>query len=411
MLLLGSKVPDYYAPAVCNNQLAALAAWLNDVTFHHWLDGAREIGFFQILIGEHGTGKSLINKPYECIIEPIRKRDEKQRQKEKEWKEDNNGKAEKEKQPRGVVQILPHKLTAAKLIDRLEDANKAKKRPLNVKVDEIQLLKEFGGYSNENVKTLITIAYDRGLWGAETKSADGAQGLAPLRINVHASTTPVGANEFFSDKDTEKGIQRRTASWPLFRPKDRKIKPKQGDYDQAFKDELMPYLERLAKAKGNIAVQEANKLCEKIDDELIEMVDAAKAYHWEAYVHTAVMYGWMKACILCIAEGGWSKKIEHFARWSIYTHLWTNRRFFGRKIESGAKMSRKIQTFVAGPTMLDLLPTEFTAAEVQQQRVQQKMTASAKYQIQNWKRRGLIVKDATTGKYVKTSRGKREVVK
>lgn len=407
MKLLASKVPDYYKGVVASNQFAALATWMNDVKFVHWLDGPREIGFFQLLIGEHGTGKSLINRPYDCILEPIRARDEKQRAKENEWRAKNSGKQEKEKQPRGVVQVLPHKITAAKLIERLEDADKAHKKHLNVKVDEIELLSQFGGFSKENVKTLITIAFDHGLWGSETKSADGAQGVSPLRLEAHASTTPLGADEFFTVRDTEKGIQRRTAVWPLFRPKDRKIKPKQEEYDQAFKDELMPYLDRLAKAKGNILVAEANKFCEKIDDELCEMIDAAKEQYWDAYVHTAVMYGWMKGCLLYVAEGEWNKKIEHFVRWSIYTHLWACRRFFGKKIEEGAKMNKKSQTFSTAPTMLDMLPDSFIIEEVKELRLKQKKTSTAKYQISNWKKRGLIIKDEATGKYMKTPKGRR----
>ena len=198
--LLTKNVPWFYKPAVANAVFPALGAHLHGVKFRYWDNVEHEATFMNILIGRQSIGKGTIKKPIEYIMEDIRQRDIPNRQREAEWKQKNPG-AKQKKDPRPTdicIQMLIDNLTDAVFNQRIVDANNNGQRFVYTIVDEIEGLKKVTSKGTvDEVGLLIRKAFDNSDAGQERVGADSVSGIAPLRWNFNASTTPPNAKKFF----------------------------------------------------------------------------------------------------------------------------------------------------------------------------------------------------------------------
>ena len=198
--LLTKNVPWFYKPAVANAVFPALGAHLHGVKFRYWDNVEHEATFMNVLIGRQSIGKGTIKKPIEYIMEDIKQRDQPNRQREAEWKQKNPG-AKQKKDPRPTdicIQMLIDNLTDAVFNQRIVDANNNGQRFLYTIVDEIEGLKKVTSKGTvDEVGLLIRKAFDNADAGQERVGADSVSGIAPLRWNFNASTTPPNAKKFF----------------------------------------------------------------------------------------------------------------------------------------------------------------------------------------------------------------------
>ena len=141
-----------------------------------------------------------MRKPIEYIIADIEERDEPNRRREAEWKQKNPG-AKQKKEPRPTdicIQILIDNLTDAVFNQRVVDADQNGQRFIYTSVDEIEGLKKVTSKGTaDEVGLLIRKAFDNSKHGQERVGADSVSGIAPLRWNFNASTTPPNARKFF----------------------------------------------------------------------------------------------------------------------------------------------------------------------------------------------------------------------
>ena len=198
--LLTKNVPWFYKPAVANAVFPGLGAHLHGVRFRYWDNVEHEATFMNVLIGRQSIGKGTIKKPIEYVMEDIRQRDQPNRQREAEWKQKNPG-AKQKKDPRPAdicIQMLIDNLTDAVFNQRIVDANNNGERFLYTIVDEIEALKKVTSKGTvDEVGLLIRKAFDNADAGQERVGADSVSGIAPLRWNFNASTTPPNARKFF----------------------------------------------------------------------------------------------------------------------------------------------------------------------------------------------------------------------
>ena len=198
--LLTKNVPWFYKPAVANAVFPGLGAHLHGVKFRYWDNVEHEATFMNILIGRQSIGKGTIKKPIEYIMEDIKQRDQPNRQREAEWKQKNPG-AKQKKDPRPTdicIQMLIDNLTDAVFNQRIVDANNNGQRFIYTIVDEIEGLKKVTSKGTvDEVGLLIRKAFDNSDAGQERVGADSVSGIAPLRWNFNASTTPPNAKKFF----------------------------------------------------------------------------------------------------------------------------------------------------------------------------------------------------------------------
>ena len=403
--LLTRNVPWFYKPAVASAVFPALGAHLHGAKFRYWDNVDHEATFMNILIGRQSIGKGTIKKPVEYIMEDIRQRDIPNRQREAEWKQKNPG-AKQKKDPRPTdicIQMLIDNLTDAVFNQRIVDANNNGERFIYTIVDEIDALKKVTSKGTvDEVGLLIRKAFDNSMAGQERVGADSVSGIAPLRWNFNASTTPPNARKFFG-KMVNDGTVSRLDVATIIRNDDDDEAPILGIYDHLFAAELKPYIDRLEACNGLIECPQAKKLSLEMKK---ENSDAAKLYDSEAYrvfSYRANVIAWLKGMVLYVAHGyKWSKEIADFVRWSQQYNLWCKMLYFGQQLEKELREEVEIQRQSGPQNLLELLPDEFTREQYQLMRQSQGRSNDGGNALRQWARRGYIVNDAASGRYVKT---------
>jgi len=410
--LLTKNVPWFYKPAVANAVFPALGAHLHGVKFRYWDNVEHEATFMNILIGRQSIGKGTIKKPIEYIMEDIKQRDQPNRQREAEWKQKNPG-AKQKKDPRPTdicIQMLIDNLTDAVFNQRIVDANNNGQRFIYTIVDEIEGLKKVTSKGTvDEVGLLIRKAFDNSDAGQERVGADSVSGIAPLRWNFNASTTPPNARTFFFKMVNDGTVSRLDISTIIKADDDDDTAPIQGIYDHTFAQELKPYIDRLEAANGLIECPQSKKLSLEMKQ---ENKDAAKLYESEAYrvfSYRANVIAWLKGMVLYVAHGyKWSKEIADFVRWTQQYNLWCKMLYFGQQLEKELREEVEIQRQSGPQNLLELLPDEFTKDQYRQMRQQQGKSGSGDGTLRSWQSRGHIVYDEASGRYCKTEEYKKK---
>ena len=404
--LLTKNVPWFYKPAVANAVFPALGVHLHGVKFRYWDNVEHEATFMNILIGRQSIGKGTIKKPIEYIMEDIRQRDIPNRQREQEWKQKNPG-ARQKKDPRPTdicIQMLIDNLTDAVFNQRIVDANNNGQRFIYTIVDEIEGLKKVTSKGSvDEVGLLIRKAFDNSDAGQERVGADSVSGIAPLRWNFNASTTPPNARKFFSRMVNDGTVSRLDVATIIHDDDDDDTAPILGIYDHTFAAELKPYIDRLEAASGLIECSQAKRLSLEMKQ---ENRDAARLYESEAYrvfSYRANVIAWLKGMVLYVAHGyKWSKEIAEFVRWTQQYNLWCKMLYFGQQLEKELREEVEIQRQSGPQNLLELLPDEFTNEQYYLMRQQQGKTGSGDGTLRSWQSRGYIVYDEVSGRYCKT---------
>ena len=405
--LLTKNVPWFYKPAVANAVFPALGAHLHGVKFRYWDNVEHEATFMNILIGRQSIGKGTIKKPIEYIMEDIRQRDIPNRQREAEWKQKNPG-AKQKKDPRPTdicIQMLIDNLTDAVFNQRIVDANNNGQRFVYTIVDEIEGLKKVTSKGTvDEVGLLIRKAFDNSDAGQERVGADSVSGIAPLRWNFNASTTPPNAKKFFFKMVNDGTVSRLDISTIICNDDDDDTAPVLGIYDHTFAQELKPYIDRLEAANGLIECAQSKKLALSMKQ---ENKDAAKLYESEAYrvfSYRANVIAWLKGMVLYVAHGyQWSKEIADFVRWTEQYNLWCKMLYFGQQLEKELREEVEIQRQSGPQNLLELLSDEFTLEQYHQMRQQQGKTGDGASTLRSWQSRGYIAYDEVSGRYCKTA--------
>ena len=404
--LLTKNVPALYKPAVSSAVFPALGAHLHGVTFRYWDNVIHEGTFMNVLIGRQSIGKGSIKKPIEYIMADIKQRDQPNRQREAEWKQKNPS-ARQKKDPRPTdicIQMLIDNLTDAVFNQRIVDVNNNGQRYIFTIVDEIDSLKNVTSKNSvDEVGLLIRKAFDNSDAGQERVGADSVSGIAPLRWNFNASTTPPNAQKFFRKMVNDGTVSRLDISTIIRNNDDSDDAPVLGIYDHTFAQELKPYIDRLDAANGLIECARAERLSKEMKR---ENDDAAKLYESEAYrvfSYRANVIAWLKGMVLYVAHGyKWSREIAEFVRWTQQYNLWCKMLYFGQQLEKELREEDEIQRQSGPQNLLDLLPDEFTREQYRQMRQSQGRTGDGDATLRSWTKRGHIFFDEASGCYSKT---------
>ena len=404
--LLTKNVPWFYKPAVANAVFPALGVHLHGVKFRYWDNVDHEATFMNVLIGRQSIGKGTIKKPIEYIMEDIRQRDIPNRQREAEWKQKNPG-AKQKKDPRPTdicIQMLIDNLTDAVFNQRIVDAHNNGQRFIYTIVDEIEGLKKVTSKGTvDEVGLLIRKAFDNSDAGQERVGADSVSGIAPLRWNFNASTTPPNARRFFLKMVNDGTVSRLDISTIIRNDDDDDTAPILGIYDHQFAEELKPYIDRLEAANGLIECSQAKRLSLDMKQ---ENKDTAKLYESEAYrvfSYRANVIAWLKGMVLYVAHGyKWSKEIAEFVRWTQQYNLWCKMLYFGQQLEKELREEIEIQRQSGPQNLLELLPDEFTKEQYRQMRQQQNRRGDGESTLRTWTTRKYIAYDEVTGTFRKT---------
>ena len=392
--LLVSKTPDIYKPAVAHAVFPALAAHLWQTRFRYIDNVEHEATLMNVLMAGTGAGKNCISEPINRIMADIRQRDMDNLRREREWKKEVQSKGankDKRQRPEGlVIQEIDPDMTNAAFVQRLADAED---RFLYTKMNEIDQFDALKGSARGKAQfQIMCLAFDpRNVYGQTRIGTGSVSERVSIRFNWNASTTIGKGRRYFSQVLTDGPISRiNFCTIP-----EREIgadMPVYGTYDEAFDEELRPYIENLNKARGLIDCPKARTLAKRLIEECADFSRLSQSRVYENLSFRANVIAYLKAMVLFVASGGkWDKTVENFIRWSLQYDLWCKMRFFGQDIEL-AESAHYASASKRGPqNLLDLLPDVFTREEVQLLRQKLGMErGSLKAMLSAWRQRGYI---------------------
>ena len=391
--LLISKTPDIYKPAVAHAVFPALATHLWQTRFRYIDNVEHEATLMNVLMAGTGAGKNCITEPINRILKDIRQRDMENLRREREWKKEVQSKGankDKRQRPEGlVIQEIDPDMTNAAFVQRLADAED---RFLYTKMNEIDQFDALKGSGKSKAQfQIMCLAFDpRNVYGQTRIGTGSVSERVSIRFNWNASTTVSKGRRYFSQVLTDGPISRiNFCTIP-----EREIgadMPTYGTYDEAFDEELRPYIERLNNARGLIDCPKARTLAKKLVEECADFSRLSQSRVYENLSYRANVIAYLKAMVLFVASGGkWDKTVENFIRWSLQYDLWCKMRFFGREIEQ-ADSAINIYRRNGPQNMLDLLPDVFTRRELKSLSGNREMSNRKVTKLLcNWKARGYI---------------------
>ena len=409
--LLISKTPEIYQPAVAHAIFPSLATHLWRTRFRYIDNVEHEATLMTCLLAGTGAGKSCVQKPIDFIMEDIRKRDQENLKREKEWKDEMMRKGankDKRKRPENlIIQEIDADMTNPAFVMRTAEA---KEHFLYTSLNEIDQFDALKGSGFQQFR-IMCLAFDPGnLYGQTRVGTQSVTERVTIRFNWNASTTIHKGIRYFKRVLTDGPVSRINFCTIPERDIGEDI-PIYGTYDEEFRNSLKPYIDNLCMASGLVECKEAFHLAEVLKDENAEFSRLSQDRVYENLSFRANVIGYLKACVLYVANGyQWEPEIEDFIRWSERYDLYCKMRFFGDAIKKaerdGDQESKK------GPaSILAFLPDKFSYQQVESLRLKNDMNAKGTAKmLRNWLHRGYIEKeesDSVTQKlsdsvYIKT---------
>ena len=392
--LLISKTPEIYQPAVAHAIFPSLATHLWRTRFRYIDNVEHEATLMTCLLAGTGAGKSCVQKPIDFIMEDIRKRDQENLKREKEWKDEMMRKGankDKRKRPENlIIQEIDADMTNPAFVMRTAEA---KEHFLYTSLNEIDQFDALKGIGNQQFR-IMCLAFDPGnLYGHTRVGTQSVTERVTIRFNWNASTTIHKGIRYFKRVLTDGPVSRINFCTIPERDIGEDI-PVYGTYDDEFRNSLRPYIDNLCMASGLVECKEAFQLAEVLKDENAEFSRLSQDRVYENLSFRANVIGYLKACVLYVANGyQWEPEIEDFIRWSERYDLYCKMRFFGDAIKKaerdGDQESKK------GPaSILSFLPDKFSYQQVESLRLKNDMNAKGTAKmLRNWLHRGYIEKE------------------
>ena len=362
--LLISKTPEIYQPAVAHAIFSPLATHLWNTRFRYIDNVEHEATLMTCLLAGTGAGKSCVQMPISMIMEDIRKRDQENLKREKEWKEEMMRKgANKDKRKRPdnlIIQEIDADMTNPAFVMRTAEA---KGHFLYTSLNEIDQFDALKGIGNQHFR-IMCLAFDQGNQYGQTRvETQSVTERVTVRFNWNASTTIQKGQRYFSKVLTDGPLSRINFCTIPQREIGDKI-PVYGTYDDQFRKELKPYIENLCMATGLIDCPEAYRLAEILSEENADFSQVTQNRIYENFTFRANVIAYLKACVLYVANGcRWEPEIEDFIRWSERYDLWCKMRFFEEDIQKANNVGEHSNK--RGPSnLLQSLPDTFTEQQV-----------------------------------------------
>ena len=383
--LLISRTPEIYQPAVACAIFPPLATHLWQTRFRYIDNVEHEATLSSVLLAGTGAGKSCVQKPIDFIMEDIRKRDQENLKREKEWKDEMMRKGankDKRKRPENlIIQEIDADMTNPAFVMRTAEA---KGHFLYTSLNEIDQFNALKGIGNQQFR-IMCLAFDPdNQYGQTRVGTQSVTERVTIRFNWNASTTIDKGQRYFSKVLTDGPLSRINFSTIPERDIGEDI-PVYGTYDDEFRKALKPYIENLCMATGLVECEEAYRLAEVLKNENAEFSRTSQNRIFENFSFRANVIAYLKACVLYVANGyRWEPEIEDFIRWSERYDLYCKMRFFGDMIAKEASTAEKSSK--RGPeNILQLLPDVFTEPQLEAIRLEHGLKAQGcKNVIKQW---------------------------
>ena len=264
--LFAELVPENTREAVAAMVFSPLGTYLNNSVKIYDVSGKRRnIQFSTIVVGNSSSGKGFSDMISDLITERHRQKDLTQWALLTKWQEQKRATAKGDPQPpkpQALIRLLPPNLTEPSLLERLSAIQSIDGR-CYIKCSEIDDLRKLQSAATRlgAGQEVILSAFDTASYGALRVSADAISAQTVMSVNILASSTFPGTQEFF-----HAGIERGTVGRCDFCiVKDAfDVVPRYQDPTPEFYHQLDIYLDRLETATGEIVSEDIDRVIEQI---------------------------------------------------------------------------------------------------------------------------------------------------
>lgn len=277
------------------------------------------------------------------------------------------------------------------------------------KLNEIYQFDRFGGggQGRQAIMTLFCNNFDFGNVMGQTRVGEkSVSETVTVRYLWNASGTPARVTKFFAGYINDGPISRISfstipdagfgADIPIF-----------GEYDTAYDEQLLPYLERLREASGEIQCAELQQEIAAIKDTYLDRIAETEDKVLRSLSRRALVIGWLKGYVLYVANGcEWEPEIADFVRWAIDYDLYCKIALFGEALRE--EMLTEVEAVRpryrgSRKTVITELPNSFTLSELTATLEKLKAKTKPNKLINSWVCRKLI-SDMGEGQYLKTAK-------
>ena len=419
--LFTSLVPEHTREAAASMIFAPLGSYLNNtVTIDDVSGQERNLQFTSIVVGNSSSGKGFAGTLSDLITERHRQHDISSWAQLDAWQEQKRttpkGEAAPPK-PDVPLYLLTNNMTEPALLERLKALEPHHGRAY-INVPEIDDLRKMQTVSASRIgagQEIILSAFDTARYGALRVSAEAVSTITVMSLNIVASSTYPGTQEFFRS-----GIERGSVGrCDISVVPDCYDVPHYGRPTPEFYAQLDTYIDRLQRATGHIQCNDIDRVIEEIRRAYNDP-ESPLSYHQNAeyykLCHRQLLITKQKATILYICNDYlWDTTWEPWLHHAFYYGMECKINVFGAEIDSWIKrqcaaLSPRIIRH--GPkSELESLPQTFTLSELVDYKrsvattplTEEQLIAKARTQLRAWKTRGHIKETDEAGTYTKTT--------
>lgn len=417
--LFTSLVPEHTREAAASMIFAPLGSYLsNTVTIDDVSGQERNLQFTSIVVGNSSSGKGFTGTLSDLITERHRQHDIGSWAQLTAWQEQKRttpkGEAAPPK-PDVPLYLLTNNMTEPALLERLKALEPHHGRAY-INVPEIDDLRKMQTVSASRIgagQEIILSAFDTARYGALRVSAEAVSTITVMSLNIVASSTYPGTQDFFRG-----GVERGSVGrCDISIVPDCYDVPHYGRPTPELYAQLDTYIDRLQRATGHIQCDDIDRIIEEIRLAYNDP-ESPLSFHQNAeyykLCHRQLLITKQKATILYICNDyQWDPTWEPWLHHAFYYGMECKINVFGAEIDSWIKrqcaaLSPRIIRH--GPkSELEALPQTFTLSELVDYKrsvattplTEEQLIAKAKTQLRAWKTRGHIIPTEQEGVWEK----------
>ena len=417
--LFTSLVPEHTREAAASMIFAPLGSYLNNtVTIDDVSGQERNLQFTSIVVGNSSSGKGFAGTLSDLITERHRQHDISSWAQLTAWQEQKRttpkGEAAPPK-PDVPLYLLASNMTEPALLERLKALEPHHGRAY-INVPEIDDLRKMQTVSASRIgagQEIILSAFDTARYGALRVSAEAVSAMTVMSLNIVATSTYPGTQDFFRG-----GIERGSVGrCDISIVPDSYDVPHYGKPTPELYTQLDIYIDRLQRATGHIQCDDIDRVIEQIRLAYNDP-QSPLSYHQNAeyykLCHRQLLITKQKATILYICNDyQWDPTWEPWLHHTFYYGMECKINVFKAEIESWIKRQYASLTATvitrSGPkSELDSLPQTFTLDDIVAMKrttsptdTDEQLTTKAKTLIRTWKMRHRIIPTEQEGVWEK----------
>ena len=394
--LICRRLPEDFQPAMVIASLPVLGTLATKIRFEYLDRQIQSLSFFSCITAPAASGKSFIRKPLDLLLTPINEQDAIEREKEQAYKDKLRASKNSKNQPED-----PHAcprnngvaISIAKLLQLLTYAEGKHLIGIGEKMDTLVKSERAGVWSQKS--DIYRLAFDNAEYGQAYMSDASFNAHIKVYYNLLLTGTPNSMKRFF--KDLENGLATRVCFAQLPDTSFTEI-PVFAPYTEAEKAEIIRWARQLDAEEGTIVCPQVGMvIADWLERKRQQAIDA-DSHAMDTLRRRAGVIGF-RAGMLCylLENRKFTKTVGAFAEW-VAEYVFRNQmELWGEQMEQELCGALDVLSGERGAatSLLDLLPTEFSTADLIKLRARKGQSVSStsiKVLLHRWKTHGRIDK-------------------